>query len=122
MIRYLYAGLLSVALCGAVCAEEEQLEGEPLAQKSNCMACHKVEARVVGPSYKDVSKKYLTQIREAEDQAAEEASVKDYLFSKVKKGGAGVWGQVPMPANVHVKDEDITRLVDWVLSLAAEKP
>jgi cytochrome c len=75
-----------------------------LARKSNCLACHTVDKKLVGPAYRDVAKKY------AADQAAEPR-----LVEKVKKGGVGVWGNVPMPPNSSVKDEDIKTLVRWIL-------
>ncbi len=74
-----------------------------LATKSGCMACHQVDKKVVGPSYQDVAKKYT---------AADEAK----LVAKVKAGGAGVWGPVPMPPNAAVKDDDIKTLVKWILA------
>jgi cytochrome c len=77
-----------------------------LATKSGCMACHQVEMKVVGPAYKDVAAKYKGQ-----DGAL------DTLAAKVKAGGSGVWGPVPMPPNVNVSDEDIKTIVTWVLSL-----
>jgi cytochrome c len=77
-----------------------------LATKSGCMACHQVEMKVVGPAYKDVAAKYKGQ-----DGAV------DMLAAKVKAGGSGVWGPVPMPPNVNVSDEDIKTIVTWVLSL-----
>ena len=78
---------------------------EELAKKHNCLACHSVDKKVVGPSYKDVAAKYRG------DKAAEAK-----LFEKIKKGGVGVWGQIPMPPNSTVPDEDIKALVKWVLS------
>jgi len=78
---------------------------EALAKKHNCFACHAVDKKLVGPSYKDVAAKY------ANDKGAEAK-----LFEKVKKGGQGVWGQVPMPPNSQVPDADIKSLVKWVLS------
>lgn len=78
-----------------------------LAQKSGCLACHSVETKVLGPAYKDVAAKYKG------DKTAEAR-----LIAKVKAGGSGVWGNIPMPANSpQVKDEDIKTLVQWVLSL-----
>jgi cytochrome c len=70
------------------------------------MACHQLETKVVGPAYKEVSAKYKGQ----------EGAV-DMLAAKVKAGGSGVWGPVPMPPNAHVSDEDIKTIVTWVLSL-----
>ena len=78
---------------------------EALAKKHNCFACHAVDKKLVGPAYKDVAAKY------ANDKGAEAK-----LFEKVKKGGQGVWGQVPMPPNSQVPDADIKSLVKWVLS------
>ena len=77
-----------------------------LAQKSGCTACHAVDKKVVGPAYKDVSAKYKG------DKAAAAK-----LEEKVKKGGVGVWGQIPMPPNTQVSDADTKKLVAWILSL-----
>ena len=77
-----------------------------LAQKNACTACHAVDKKLVGPAYKDVANKYRG------DTKAEAM-----LEEKVKKGGVGVWGQVPMPPNTNVKDEDVKTLVKWILSL-----
>ncbi|HUX65430.1 c-type cytochrome [Sulfuricella sp.] len=87
-------------------AADDQLA---LAQKSGCMACHQVAVKVVGPAYKDVAKKY----------AADKGAV-DKLTKKVIAGGKDVWGPVPMPpkgGNAAVKDEDIKKIVAWVLTL-----
>ncbi len=91
------AGLLSV---GAAQADEA------LAKAKNCLACHTVDKKVVGPSYKDVAKKYAGQ-KDAEAMLAE----------KVIKGGKGNWGQVPMPPNAAVKPDEASKLVKWILSL-----
>lgn len=77
---------------------------QELATSKGCMACHTVDKAVVGPAYKDVAAKYT----EADLPA---------LVEKVSKGGAGVWGQIPMPANAHVAKEDIETIVKWVLTL-----
>ena len=80
---------------------------EALAQKSGCLNCHSVQAAILGPAYKDVAKKYKG------DNGAEAR-----LVAKVKAGGSGVWGKMPMPANSpQVKDDDIKTVVKWVLSL-----
>lgn len=76
-----------------------------LATAKNCMACHAVDKKLVGPSYKDVAAKYAGQTGAA-----------DKLAAKVMKGGAGVWGPVPMPANAQVTPEDAKKLVAWVLT------
>jgi len=78
---------------------------EELAKKHNCLACHSVDKKVVGPAYKDVAAKYRG------DKTAEAK-----LVDKVKKGGVGVWGQVPMPPNATVPDADVKALVKWILS------
>ena len=78
---------------------------EELAKKYACFACHSVDKKVVGPSYKEVAAKYRT------DKTAEAK-----LVEKVKKGGTGVWGQTPMPPNGAVPDADVRALVKWVLS------
>src|SRR2546430_17130764 len=78
---------------------------EGLAKKPNCLACHAVDKKVVGPSYKDVAAKYRG------DKSAEAK-----LVDKVKKGGVGAWGQIPMPPNAAVPDTDVKSLVQWILS------
>jgi cytochrome c len=78
---------------------------QALAQSKNCMACHAVDKKLVGPSYKDVAAKY-----------AGDKSAADKLASKIQKGGSGVWGAIPMPANPQVSDAEAKKLVAWVLS------
>jgi len=77
---------------------------EALAKAKNCMSCHNVDKKVVGPAYKDIAKKYT-----AKDEAM--------LAEKVIKGGKGVWGPVPMPPNSAVSPADAEKLVKWILSL-----
>ena len=80
---------------------------EALAKKHMCTTCHVVKgAKTIGPSYADVAKKYAGQ-KDAEAKLAD----------KVKKGGQGVWGQVPMPPNAAVPDADVKALVKWLLSV-----
>jgi cytochrome c len=76
-----------------------------LATKKNCMACHAVDKKQVGPSYKDVAAKYAGQ-----KDAVEK------LTQKVMKGGSGVWGAIPMPANPQVSAAEAKQLVEWVIS------
>jgi cytochrome c len=78
---------------------------EELAKKHACFACHAVDKKLVGPSYKDVAAKYRG------DGGAEAK-----LVDKVKKGSQGTWGQVPMPPNSSVPDGDVRALVKWILS------
>ena len=77
-----------------------------LATSKNCMACHAVDKKLVGPAYKDVAAKYAGQ-KDAVDK----------LAAKIIKGGSGVWGPVPMPANTQVNDADAKKLAAWILTL-----
>ena len=79
---------------------------QALAQKNACMSCHGVDKKIVGPSFKDVAKKY-----------ANAPKAVDMLVEKVKTGGKGVWGPVPMPPNPQVKAEDSRKIMEWVMSL-----
>lgn len=88
----------------------EAMMGKNLMQSLDCKACHKLDEKSVGPAYNDVSKKYLKQT----DAMA-------YLVNKIQKGGAGVWGEVAMPAHPDLKDNDARQLVSYILSLSAEK-
>lgn len=97
---FIFAALAAVAAIPAQASED-------LAKKHACVACHNVKgAKTVGPTYVEVAKRYAGQ----KDAAAK-------LEAKVKKGGTGVWGQVPMPPNAAVPDGDIKALVKWVLSV-----
>lgn len=89
-----------LAMTGAASADQA------LAQKNACMSCHGVDKKIVGPAFKDVAKKY-----------AGDAKAEAELVAKVKNGSKGVWGQVPMPPNPQVKDEDAKKIIAWVLSL-----
>jgi cytochrome c len=77
-----------------------------LAEKKNCLACHQVDKKLVGPSYKEVAAKYTGQ----KDAAAK-------LAEKIQKGGTGVWGQVPMPANPQVNADEAKTLATWILTV-----
>jgi cytochrome c len=96
-------GLLSFAAAASVMAQS----GEDLLKKNNCMpACHAIDKKVIGPAYQDVAEKYRG-----------DATAAAKLQEKVKKGGSGVWGQVPMPPNTQVSDADIKTMVAYILSL-----
>jgi cytochrome c len=97
---------LMAAATLAVAAATPAMASLDLATKKACMACHAVDKKVVGPAYKDVAKKYAGQ-KDAEAK----------LVQKVIKGGGGVWGTVPMPANAQVNEAEAKQLVKWVLSL-----
>lgn len=92
-------------LAGPVCAQSADAAME-LAKKNGCLACHGLDTKMVGPSWKDVGKKY-----------AGDAGAEAKLVAKVRKGGKGVWGEVPMPPNVTVKEADVRTLVQFVLTL-----
>jgi cytochrome c len=98
--------VLSVVAAAALMVSVPAFASQELAQKNGCLACHGVDKKIVGPSYKDVAKKY------ASDKGAAAK-----LAAKVKKGGSGVWGPVPMPPNPQVKDDDMKKIIAWVLSL-----
>ncbi len=82
------------------------LADQALATAKNCMACHAVDKKLVGPAYKEVAAKYAGQ----KDAA-------DKLALKIQKGGSGVWGPVPMPANPQVTEAEAKKLAAWVLTL-----
>lgn len=88
----------------AVAAAAPARADEALAKKHQCLACHQIDKKSVGPAYKDIAKKYKGQA----DAVAK-------LSAKVKKGGSGVWGPIPMAPNPAVPDADIKTLVEWVL-------
>ncbi len=93
------AAVLSLAAAAPAMADEA------LAKANNCMACHAVDKKLVGPAYKEVAKKY-----------AGDASAAAKLATKIMKGGSGVWGAVPMPANPKVSEADAKKLAAWVLN------
>jgi len=90
---------------GLLAGAGNALASEALAKTHNCLACHATDKKLVGPSYAEIAAKYKGQ-KDAEAK----------LVDKVKKGGAGAWGQIPMPPNASVPDADIKTLVKWVLS------
>jgi cytochrome c len=77
-----------------------------LATKKNCMACHAVDKKLVGPAYKQVAEKYAGQ-KDAVDKLAQ----------KILKGGSGVWGPVPMPPNAQVSEAEAKQLAQWLLTI-----
>ncbi|MES2362249.1 MAG: c-type cytochrome [Pseudomonadota bacterium] len=98
--------LVAIAtLAAGVAISTPALADLALATAKNCMACHAIDKKLVGPSYKDVAAKYAGQ----KDAA-------DKLAAKVIKGGSGVWGPVPMPANAQVSPDEAKKLVAWILT------
>src|SRR5687768_17722621 len=94
-----------LAAVGCLAASLPVVASEELAKKHACFACHAVDKKLVGPSYKDVAGKYRG-----------DAGAEARLADKVKKGSQGTWGQVPMPPNASVPDGDVRALVKWILS------
>ena len=99
-----FSALALTIAAGAVVSLPAQASDE-LAKKYMCLTCHTVDKKLVGPSYHDVAVKYKG------DKGAEAK-----LAEKVKKGGVGAWGQIPMPPNDKVPDADMNALVKWVLT------
>lgn len=97
--------VLAVAVLGLAVASGPVFAQAELAKQKNCLACHAVDKKLVGPSYKDVAAKY---------KADKDAAAK--LAKKIREGGVGVWGQVPMPANPQVNEQEAMSLAKWVLS------
>jgi cytochrome c len=96
--------LFALAALAAVSAPA--LADQALAQAKNCMTCHAMDKKLVGPAYKEVALKYAGQ-KEAVNK----------LAVKIQKGGAGVWGPVPMPANPQVSEAEAKKLATWVMSV-----
>lgn len=94
---------ITLLLASLVLVARAAQADEALAKSKGCLGCHAVDKKILGPAYKDVAAKYAGQ------------DVVDQLAQKVMKGGGGVWGQMPMPAN-SVTPEEAKRLVQWVLS------
>ena len=97
--------LAIATLAAGVAISTPVLADLQLATAKNCMACHAAATKLVGPSYKDVAAKYAVQ-KDAVDK----------LSVKIIKGGAGVWGPVPMPANAQVSAEEAKKLATWVMT------
>ena len=98
---------LALAIAGLVAAAGASADaGEDMLKKSGCTACHAIDKKVVGPAYIEVAEKYKG-----------DAGAAAKLATKVKNGGSGVWGQVPMPPNTQVSDADIKTMVAYILAL-----
>jgi len=100
-MKAVYVAMMAAA--GIVMAGQVQAD-EALAKSKNCMACHAIDKKLVGPAYKDVAAKYKG-----------DAKAQAMLAEKIKAGGKGVWGQIPMPPN-NVTPEEAAKLAAWVLS------
>ncbi|QBE64710.1 c-type cytochrome [Pseudoduganella lutea] len=97
--------VMGAMVVGAAFVSQSAMASADLAKAKNCMACHAVANKLVGPAYKDVAAKYAGQ-KDAEAK----------LVGKVIKGGVGTWGAIPMPANPQVSEADAKTLVKWILA------
>ena len=98
--------LVAIATLASACAvSTPALADVALATAKNCLACHAVDKKLVGPSYKDVAAKYAGQ-----------ADAVEKLSGKIIKGGSGVWGPVPMPANAQVSADEAKKLATWIMT------
>jgi cytochrome c len=91
---------------GAAHAALDNAKAEAMMKKDGCAACHAVDKKLVGPAYVDVAAKYKN-----------DKNAVATLTKKVKEGGSGVWGQIPMPPNAAAPEADIKELVTWILAL-----
>jgi cytochrome c len=94
-MKYLIAAFMALSAVSVQASAD-------LVRGNNCMACHAVERKLVGPSFKDIAGRYT-----AKDTAQ--------LVASIQKGGAGKWGAIPMPANPQVNNDEAAALVDWIL-------
>ena len=88
----------------AAYADGDDAKAQAIAKQNACLACHAVNKKIVGPSYREVAKKY-----------ARDENANAFLRNKILKGGAGSWGVVPMPANGRLSDAELSLLVPWIL-------
>jgi len=96
----------ALLISGAAHAALDNAKAEAMMKKDGCAACHSVEKKIVGPSYVDVAAKYKN-----------DKNAVATLTKKIKEGGSGVWGQIPMPPNSAVPEADVKELVAWILAL-----
>jgi cytochrome c len=97
--------LVHLLMAATVVVSAPAFANKELAQKNNCLACHAVDKKLVGPAYQEVAKKYAGQ----KDAVAN-------LTKSIKAGGAGKWGAVPMPAQAGLSDADAKTLATWILA------
>ncbi len=101
---FIAAGMLALSFAGM--GASSAWADQALATSKNCLACHAIDRKVVGPSFKEVAAKY-----------ANDKTAADRMAYKIIKGGVGAWGAVPMPANPQVSDAESKKLAAWLLSL-----
>lgn len=92
--------------CGMLTIAAPAFASAELAKQKNCLACHAVDKKLVGPAYRDIAAKYKA------DKNAPASMAK-----KIREGGVGVWGQIPMPANPQVNEQEAQTLARWVLTM-----
>lgn len=97
---------LALAAAGNADAVLDNAAAEALMKKDGCSACHSIDKKIVGPAYMEVAAKYKG-----------DKNAVAMLSKKVKEGGVGVWGQIPMPPNAAVSATDVTELVTFILAL-----
>ena len=105
-IAFVSLAASAALVAGTAHAALDNAAAEAMMKKDGCVACHAVDKKIIGPSYQEVAVKYKG-----------DAGAAAKLIKKVKEGGSGVWGQVPMPPNAATPDADIKNLVDWILTL-----
>ncbi|CAM3890622.1 c-type cytochrome [Bordetella tumulicola] len=101
------SAVLMLASVTAVAAPDQIVTS--ILTKNNCLACHAIDKKVVGPAYRAVGEKFK-----------DEPNAKDLLVGKIKNGSAGTWGPVPMPPNPGISEEDARQVVEWILAGAPE--
>jgi len=115
---HLKRSLAALAVCGlwavwpAWAGAQQPADGLALAQRKACMACHQVDSKRVGPPLRSVAERY----------AGQGDAMVQYLAGKIRSGGRGVWGAVPMPAQSQVSEDEARQLAQWILSLPPCKP
>ncbi len=96
----------SMAVCGLLAVAAPALASADLAKQKNCLACHAADKKLVGPAYRDIAAKYKA-----------DKNAPALLAKKIREGGVGVWGQIPMPANPQVNEQEAQTLARWVLTM-----
>ena len=105
-MKFVAASVSAPFIAFALLGSAPLLASEDLAKQKACLACHQIDKKLVGPAYKDISAKYKSD-KEAENK----------LAAKIRAGGVGVWGQVPMPANPAVSEAESKTLSKWILAM-----
>lgn len=119
-MKYLFIGIIIISLTSFTTAKSDEkytsintitnrfqdATGEKLIAKSDCIGCHKIDKKLIGPSYLDIANKYPSNDKNI-----------SYLSDKIIKGGSGVWGAIPMAAHSTIKKEDAKKMVKYILAL-----